>query len=41
MPKNITMYSPTTVSIGHIRSQKGGGMRNVRKYKTKEKGKTI
>ena len=27
------MYSPTTVSIDPIRTQKGGGVRKVRKHK--------
>ena len=39
MAKNITMYSPTTVSIGPIRTQKGGGVRKVRKRKTKRRRK--
>ena len=33
------MYSPTTVSIGPIRTQKGGGVRKVRKRKTKRRRK--
>ena len=37
--KTITMYSPTTVSIGPIRTQKGGGVRKVRKRKTKQRRK--
>ena len=37
--KTITMYSPTTVSIGPIRTQKGGGVRKVRKCKTKRRRK--
>ena len=37
--KTTTMYSPTTVSIGTIRMQKGGGVRKVRKRKTKRRRK--
>ena len=33
------MYSPTTVSVGPIRSQKSRGVRKVRKRKTKRRRK--
>ena len=32
---NVTMYPPTTVSVGPIRSQKGRGVRKTRKRTTK------
>ena len=32
---NVTMYPPTTVSVGPIRSQKGRGVRKIRKRITK------
>ena len=34
---NVTMYPPTTVSVGPIRSQKGRGVRKTRKRTTKRK----
>ena len=34
---NVTMYPPTTVSVGPIRSQKGRGVRKIRKRTTKQK----
>ena len=36
---NVTMYPPTTVSVGPIRSQKGRGVRKTRKCTTKRKRK--
>ena len=36
---NVTMYPPTTVSVGPIRSQKGHGVRKTRKHATKRKRK--
>ena len=36
---NVTMYPPTTVSVGPIRSQKGHGVRKTRKRVTKRKRK--
>ena len=33
------MYPPTTISVGPIRSQKGHGVRKIRKRKTKRRRK--